>query len=220
MFPLAQMLVLVFLFKKVVPLNIDAYPAFVLCGLLPWTWFSTCLNSAGNLLIANRNLVRRPNFIPANLVIVNTISNLINYLAVLPTLFIIPVLYDRATTMSLLIFTLLILIQGILTAGIGLFIATLNVFYRDIQYITSVALMLLFYLTPIFYQFQDDGKRYSILYTLNPIAILMKSYQAIFFYGKLPGWGSLLFVGIISIVMCSLGYLVYKRYLHEVIDAL
>jgi lipopolysaccharide transport system permease protein len=45
--PLAQLLVLVFLFGRVVPLNIEAYPAFVFCGLLPWTWFSTCLNSGG-----------------------------------------------------------------------------------------------------------------------------------------------------------------------------
>jgi lipopolysaccharide transport system permease protein len=49
--PLAQLLVLVFLFGRVVPLNIEAYPAFVFCGLLPWTWFSTCLVSAVSFLL-------------------------------------------------------------------------------------------------------------------------------------------------------------------------
>ena len=48
--PLTQLLVLVFLFGRVVPLNIEAYPAFVFCGLLPWTWFGTCLGSAGPFL--------------------------------------------------------------------------------------------------------------------------------------------------------------------------
>src|ERR1051325_4563278 len=62
--PLMQLLTLVFVFKNVIPLNIDSYPAFVFTALLPWTWFSNCLNSAGALFISNRDLIRRPNFPP------------------------------------------------------------------------------------------------------------------------------------------------------------
>src|SRR5262245_44374686 len=63
--PLSQLLVLVFLFQAVVPLNIDAYPAFVFCALLPWSWFSTGIGSACGLFMVNRDLVRHPNFAPA-----------------------------------------------------------------------------------------------------------------------------------------------------------
>ena len=85
-FPLSQLLVLVFLFRKVIPLNIESYPAFVFSGLLPWIWFSACLSSAAYLFMNNRDLVRRPNFEPWTLIMVNTLSHLANYLFFLPIL--------------------------------------------------------------------------------------------------------------------------------------
>jgi ABC-type polysaccharide/polyol phosphate export permease len=70
---LTQLLVLVFLFKKVVPLGIEAYPVFVLSALLPWAWFGNCVASSSLLFSNHRDLVRRPNFEPSTLVTVNTL---------------------------------------------------------------------------------------------------------------------------------------------------
>lgn len=218
--PLAQLMVLVFLFEKVVPLNIDAYPVFVFSALLPWTWFSACLSSAGGLFVGNRDIVRRPNFIPANLVIINTLSNLITFLLALPILFAMLVLYGKTLTLYLLYLPLLMLLQGIFVAGLGLIIATLNVFYRDVQYVIGVALMLLFYMTPVFYQSQTVSKGYRTLYVLNPIAVLIESYRAIFFYGTAPEWSALLLVGVAGLVVCGMSYLIYRLFLHRVFDTI
>lgn len=218
MLPLSQLLVLTFLFQRVIPLNIDTYPAFVFSALLPWTWFNTCIGSAGTLFISNRDLVRRPNFSPATLIVVNTLSNLINYIFAMPILFIMLVLSGKAITIALLSLPLLIIIQGILIIGLGLIVTTLNVFYRDIQQIMSVALTLLFYLTPVFYQSQTVSESYRIIYKLNPIAVLIQGYRSIFFYGTVPDWSSLLFACMASIGVCGLGYFIYSRYLHDVID--
>jgi len=218
--PLAQLLVLVFLFQKVVPLRIDAYPAFVFSALLPWTWFSTCLGSAGSLFIGNRDLMRRPNFEPSTLIIVNTLSNLLLYLVSLPILFIVLTLYNRTMTPALMIFPLLILIQSVLIIGLGMITATLNVFYSDIQQIVSVLIMLLFYVTPVFYNPNGISESYRILYNLNPIAVLIQSYRAIFFYGTTPDLCPLAVAGVISALVCGLGYFIYGRQLHNVIDAI
>lgn len=218
--PLAQLIVLTFLFRKVIPLDIDNYPAFVFSGLLPWTWFNACLNSSGILFISNRDLIRRPNFTPAILIMVNALSNLINYLIAMPILFALLVLSGKTVTLALLYLPVLVLIQGILIVGLGLFISTLNVFYRDIQPIMGVALTLLFYVTPVFYQSQTVGEKYRILYELNPIAVLIQGYQSIFFYGVVPQWNLLLLTSVISGVMCVIGYLIYRHYLHDIIDCL
>ncbi|HEX3036904.1 MAG TPA: ABC transporter permease [Thermodesulfobacteriota bacterium] len=188
--PLAQLLVLVFLFQKVVPIGIDNYPAFVFSALLPWTWFSNCLSAAGSLFIGNRDLVRRPNFEPSILITVNILSNLLIYLLALPILFTILILYEKTITPSLLILPLLIVIQSILIIGLGLVVATLNVFYRDVQQIVSVSLMLLFYVTPVFYRSDMVGPSYSFLYTLNPVAVLIQSYRAIFLLWITSGMGT------------------------------
>jgi ABC-type polysaccharide/polyol phosphate export permease len=218
--PLAQLLVLVFLFKKIVPLNIDAYPAFVFSALLPWAWFSSCITSSSTLFINNRDLVRRPNFDPSTLIIVNTLAELINYLVFLPILLAMLTFYHRDLTLSLFFVPLLILIQCVLIVGLSLMTATLNVFYADVKYIVSLAVMLLFYLTPVFYQVQAVGEKYQIIFTLNPIAVLVQGYRGIFFYGTAPEWGPLFLACIISGAILGLGYLIYRRQLSNIFDAL
>jgi len=218
--PLSQLLVLVFLFGKVVPLKIDAYPAFVFSALLPWVWFSTCLNSASSLFISSKDLIRRPNFAPFILIIVDTLTNLLAYILFLPILVFVLALYSRYITLYCLIFPLLILIEGILIVGLGMIIATLNVFYRDVQQIVSVATMLLFYLTPVFYRSEAISKKYNLLFTSNPIAVLIQSYREILFYGSPPQWSSVAFAGIVSIIVCVAGFFLYNRCLPDVFDAL
>jgi ABC-type polysaccharide/polyol phosphate export permease len=218
--PLIQLLVFVFLFSRVVPLDIDNYPAFVFSSLLPWTWFSNTIGSAGSLFISNRDLLRRPNFKPATLIVVNTLSNLLAYLISLPILLIVLGLHGRTVTAALLAFPLLLLIQSTLLIGLGLIIATLNVFYRDVQHLTRVTLSLLFYLVPVFYRPQQAGASFSKLLMLNPIAVLIQSYRDIFFYQHVPQWGPLLFAIAICSFIGGLGYLFYSRFQPLVFDAL
>jgi homopolymeric O-antigen transport system permease protein len=223
---LAQLLVLVFVFSRVVPLNIEAYPAFVFCGLLPWIWFSTCLNSASYLFVNNRDLLRRPNFPASMLVLTNILSNLLHFLLFLPILVVLLVFYNRGLGLvwvfvPILIFIpLLIIIQLILTIGLGLMVATLNVFYHDVQYVVSLAVMLLFYVTPVFYKAQVIPERFQFVYQLNPLAQLIQNYQRVFFYGSMPNWGALLVSGCISMAVLGLGYWVYRRCLDDIYDTL
>jgi lipopolysaccharide transport system permease protein len=217
---LTQLLVLVFLFKKVVPLGIEAYPAFVLSALLPWTWFGNCITSSSTLFGNERNLVRRSNFDPSTLILVNMLVELINYLVFLPVLLAMLVFYDRIPTASLLLIPVLLLIQSLLIIGISLITATLNVIYGDVRYMVNLAVLLLFYLTPVFYQVHAIEEKYQILYLLNPLAVLIQGYRAIFFYGQLPEWMPLLFAAVVSVGVWGLGQLTYRRHLSSVYDAL
>ena len=218
--PLAQLLVLVFLFGRVVPLNIEAYQAFVFCGLLPWIWFSTSLNSAGYLFVNNRDLLKRPNFPASTLVLTNILSNLLHFLVFLPILVLLLVFYDRGLDLGLVFLPLLIFIQLTLTIGLGLIVATLNVFYHDVQHMVSVAVMLVFYLTPVFYKVQIIPERFQLVYGLNPLAQLIQNYRRVFFYGMMPDWKELLVSGFMSIAVLGIGYWVYRRWLNDIYDTL
>jgi len=217
---LTQLLVLVFLFKQVVPLGIEAYPAFVLSALLPWAWFSNCVTSSSLLFSSNRDLVRRPNFEPSTLVIVNTLVELINYLVFLPVLLAMLIFYDRSLTPALLFLPVLLSIQCLLIVGISLITASLNVVYGDVKYIMNLAVMPLFYLTPIFYQVQAVGEKYQALFTWNPLAVLIQGYREIFFYGNVPELSPLLLPAIASIGLWGLGQFIYSRQLSNLYDTL
>ena len=216
--PLAQLLVLVFLFQTVVPLNIEAYPAFVFTALLPWSWFGSSVGSACNLFVSNRDLVRRPDFAPSLLMVVNTLSNMLTYLVALPILFAMLAAYGVALTPALALFPVLLLIQSVLTVGLSLLVATANVYFRDVQHIVGVLLTLLFYLTPVFYRPQAVVQQYHELYTFNPIAVLLQGYRSIFLYGVMPPWPAVAFAALSAIAIWLLGIIAYSARASDIVD--
>jgi len=218
--PLAQLGILVFVFQHVVPLGIEGYPAFVFTALLPWAWFSTCLADAGPLFVGNRDLLCRPAFEPKTLVVVNVLSHFLTFLVSLPILLLVLTLYHRPLTAALIAFPLVVLVQGALALGLGLMVATLNVFYRDVQHIVGVLLALLFYLTPVFYRSEEALERFALVFALNPLTALVESYRAIFFYGTFPAGGPLLFAAAVSVILCILGFRVQARWQHEMVDVI
>lgn len=217
--PLAQLGVLSFTFGSLIRVDIADYPAFVFSALLPWTWFSSSLGGAGHLFFTNRDLLRRPAFPPSALIIVNTLSHLITFFLSLPLLFVLMSWYGRVVTLNPLAFLSLLLIQGILTVGLSFMIATSNVFYRDIAQLVGIVLSLMFFLTPIFYRPIVESE-YRTLLGLNPMVPLINCYRAILFEGTNPEWGALMLTGGISILVCGLGYLIYKHWLSDVVDAI
>jgi len=216
--PLFQLLVLAFVFQYIVPLGIEAYPAFLFSALLPWMWFSTCVNGATGLFIANRDLMRRPSFAPGILVLVSALSNLVTYLCAVPVLIAVLVWFGRPLTSAMAAFPLLLAIEGLLIVGLGLIVATLNVLYRDVQYVVSVALMLLFYLTPVFYSGDTAVPGYAIVAVINPLALIIESYRDIFFDGVAPPVGRLALSMVTSIAVCGIGYWVYRSLEPDLVD--
>ncbi len=180
--PMAQLGVIVFTFGSVVPVNIDDYPAFVYSALLPWTWFSSCLASTGPLFFSHRDLVRRPNFQPVILIVVNTLSNLVTFLLSLPLLFILLAWYQRSVTVSLVALPALLVIHAVMIVGLSLLVSTWNVFYRDVAQLVNIILSLLFFLTPIFYRPVVESK-YAVIFQVNPLAVLISCYRSVLFKG-------------------------------------
>jgi ABC-type polysaccharide/polyol phosphate export permease len=218
--PLAQALVLVFVFQVIVPLEIEAYPAFVLAALLPWTWFGSSVMSATTSFIDNRDLVRHPGFRPPLLVAVAVISNFFLYLVALPILMAVMLAYERPPTAALWAFVPLAAAQAALSIGAGLVAATLNVFFRDVAYVVGVALMLLFYLTPVFYRGPESVFAYRVIATVNPLAALMEGYRAVFFEGSAPPLDALLASAVGGAVVLVAGLLVWRRCEQSVLDTL
>ena len=217
--PLAQLAVLTFTFTNVIRVDIQDYPAFVFSALLPWTWFSSSLAGAGHLFFTHRDLLRRPSFPPSSLIIMNALTHLTTFFLSLPLLFGLMLWYGRVVVWNPVTFLSLLIIQGILIVGLSFFIATSNVFYRDIAQLVGIVLSLLFFLTPIFYR-PITGGQYSELLAMNPMTPMINSYRAVLYEGKSPDLGTLALTGGISLAVCGLGYVLYKRMLPDVVDAI
>jgi lipopolysaccharide transport system permease protein len=219
--PLTQLSVFYFIFNAVLPLNVPHYSSFLFIGILVWNWFQSALLFATSAIVEHRELIRQPGFPAAILPIVTVACNLIHFLLALPILFIFLVIDGSQVTFNLMALPLVIAIQFVLTLGFAYLVATFHVTFRDTQYLLGVALQLLFFLTPIFYNADVIPERYQTLYWLNPMVLLIDAYRSLLMRGELPNnLLPLLFLGAIAGVLLMLGCAIFNKASADFVDEL
>ncbi|HVZ19860.1 MAG TPA: ABC transporter permease [Vicinamibacterales bacterium] len=215
--PLLLLLIYSFVFTVVMPgakgPGLDPYALFMFCGILPWTWFSSSLIEASNVLIASGNLIRKVLFPAEILPIVNVLAGMVHFALGLPILAAFFVYYRvPVTALDLLWFPVIVLVQLLFTLGIALLVSALAVHFRDIRDLLANLLTLWFFATPIVYPLSAAPPRIRRLLELNPFTQLAVAYQQVLFVpGPFAGWPRLLALGGVSILVFVFGYFVFDR---------
>jgi lipopolysaccharide transport system permease protein len=218
--PLAQLLILVFLFQRALRLDIPNYPSFAFTGVLAYNWFQASLFLAAGAITDNRELIKRPRFPAAVLPVVTVTTNFIQFLLALPILLLFIVLDGGKLTGAVLALPVVIMIEFLLILALGYLVATFQVTFRDTQHLLDVLLRLFFFLTPVFYAASAIPEPYQILYRLNPVAHLITAYRTILLLGDLPDFRTLLILGVFAAGLLWLGYTVFVRASHRFVEEL
>jgi lipopolysaccharide transport system permease protein len=209
--PLAQMMVYTFVFSIIFRFPTDIpYPLFLLAALLPWTLLQGTISVATNSLVVNDILLKKVAF-PREIIPYSVIfSKLIDF-SFSSMIFIGMMLwYQVPISLNILYFFPIFIIQMILMTGISLMLSTFNLFYRDIQYLTNLLLMIWMYLTPVVYPLSMVPSEYVWFYKLNPMVGIIEGYRAALFNSQFEPtiiYSSLL----ISVVIFVLGFIVFKK---------
>jgi len=215
--PLLLLLIYTFVFTVVLPgihpKEIEPYALFMFCGILPWTWFSSSLLEASNVLIAGGNLIKKVLFPAEVLPIVTVLSNMVHFLLGLPILAAFLVYYRAPLQWSELVwFPVVVLVQLVLTTGLALVLSALTVHFRDIKDILANVVTFWFFATPIIYPMTLAPGIGRALLNLNPVTHLAISYQEILFYqGSFGHWKWLLALAVFSVGVFLAGYFVFDR---------
>jgi lipopolysaccharide transport system permease protein len=207
--PLLQLLVTYFVFTKVIPLDVDDYPVFLLTGILAWSWFVRSLSLGAVSLEQRRELVHRPGFPTIVLPVKTTLAGLLDYLLALPVLLVALAATSKLGATALFL-PILLGLQMLLLVGLAWIVAPLQVFFRDVQHIVIVVITLGFWLTPIFYEQSMAPERFDVIYKLNPMAYLIGWQRDILLNGSLPSAGSVLALLAVVIGVAGVGYAVFR----------
>jgi len=227
--PLLLMLVFTIVFTVMVPnASIQKFPAFILCALLPWNFFSAAVLGAVNSIVHNGHLIKKVYFPREILPISVVLSSFVNFLLALPVLFIFLAVFRIPFTVWLIYLPVIMAVQVAFVIGVALILATLNVFYRDTSVILEVVLQAWFFLTPIFYPAEFLPEWRTVLgmalpirrltYILNPMASIVASYRSVL-YGFTngappapPAWDFFSRTVITAILTLLVGYAVFMRH--------
>jgi ABC-type polysaccharide/polyol phosphate export permease len=215
--PLLLLGIYSFIFTTIMPNRVEGlqpYALFMLCGILPWTWFSASLTEAAGSLIAGGNLIKKVLFPAEVLPIVSVLANMVHFFLALPILVAVLLLYRHWPDPGGLVwFPIVVAVQLLFTTGVALALAALAVHFRDIRDNLANVLMLWFFSTPIIYSLtQAEFAGYKHYFDVNPFTHLAVSYQEIlFFNGPFGHWRWLMALGISSVGVFLAGYWLFDR---------
>lgn len=218
--PLAQLLVYSFVFSIVFrfPTNGVPYTVYLYAALLPWTFSQTAISSATQSLVDNASLLRKVAFPREVIPYASVISKVVDlFFSALLFVAMVAILHVKISP-TIILFIPLFVIQVILTTGLSLMLSTLNLFYRDIQYLTNLLMMLWMYMTPIVYPLSLVPKPYVSLYKLNPMVGIIEGYRSAIF-GYPFEWTIIAWSALISLLIFILGFWFFKQQEKRFADA-
>jgi ABC-type polysaccharide/polyol phosphate export permease len=220
--PLAMMAVFTVVFTLIMPSStVSNYPIFLLCGLLPWNFFTAGVMTSIGSIVGNANLVKKVYFPREVLPIATVLAQLVNFLLALLVLFVLMLVFGVGFGPYVWILPVVILLQTCFIIGLALFLSAVNVYYRDTMMIMDVVILAWFFLTPIFYPLDILPRSYELwgftldvhrlMYIVNPMASLVNAYRDILYLGTYTEADFFLRTAATSALVMLAGYWLFAR---------
>lgn len=223
--PLAMMMVFTVVFTVVMPSQIENYPIFLLCGLLPWNFFTGALMVSMNSVAGNANLVKKVYFPREVLPISSVLASLVNFLLGMAVLMVVLIFFGGNFSQWLWLLPIVILIQTCFTLGVALFLSAVSVYYRDTLMIMDVVLLAWFFLTPVVYAIDILPKAHEIfgltvdlqrlMHIVNPMASLIAAYRDLLYWGYRTDLDFFLRTAVTAVAVLIVGYWYFVRHSHD-----
>jgi lipopolysaccharide transport system permease protein len=209
--PLVNTILFSAVFMRVAPIEVGMpYPLFAFSGLLVWNLFSMALKFSTTSLTSNPNLVTKVYFpreiFPFSAVIVASVDSAVGAVVLAAVMF----YYGVAPTSTALFLPVVILVHLCLTAGVALLLAMGNLFYRDVKYLSEVAITAWMFGTTVLYPLSSVGGWLGAVLKLNPMTPIVDAYRAVLLQGQLPGQAFAI-TAAVSVALLFVGWLSFHR---------
>jgi ABC-type polysaccharide/polyol phosphate export permease len=210
--PLVMMGVMTFVLTQIFANNtIKHFPAFVLCGLVPFNFFTIAWAGGTTSLVDNAALIKRLTVPREVIPLSSVLSNCVHLLIQIGLLFTFVFISGGRPNRQWLWLPFVWAMEVIFVCGLSLITSSLNVFLRDIRYAVESINVVLFWLVPIFYDPAIIPTQYKEIYQLNPVAALVWALRYILLDAAAPPASLLIKLSISSLVMLGTGFLVFRR---------
>ena len=209
--PLLQIAVYALVFQVILKSDIKNYTVYLCCGLIPWQYFSSVVLRGAASIIDNGSIIKKVYFpreiLPISVVTSEGVNFLISTVIILGFV----IFGGIGLSVNILWYFVILAIQYIVSIGVAFIVSSLSVYFRDLLHLLGIIIQLLFYATPIVYASNAVPQELQWLIKINPMAYLIEGYRNIFYNKMPPDIKSLLIALAMGIILCVIGYFVFKK---------
>lgn len=238
--PLASMLVYTLVFSFIIkvepdvgdPSGLDIFAVWLLCALLPWSFFTNVVNGGMASLVGNENLIKKVYFPRSALVVANGFSAFFTWSTEMVVLLVVLLVVGASVLPWLPIVLVVMAVLYVFALGVSLLLSIANVYFRDTQHFVAILFQLWFYATPIVYpaslvSIRSDamGPLFGSvtlmdLYRLNPMERFAEVFRNLLYDNRMPEVTDLLVILAWALGAVLLGNLVFTRHSKRLAEVL
>ena len=209
--PLLIMVVLTFVFSNVFRNSIPNFPVYCLIGRLIYGFFSQSTNQCMKVIVRKSALIKKV-YIPKSLYLLsNAISTFIIFLISLIPLIIVMIVTKVEIQWMIILAIYPIIAIFMISLGTGLILSTLNVFFRDVEHLYSVILMVVMYMSAIFYSPTIISPEKLYILKLNPLYSVISVCRDCLLYGEIISKSDWILCGVYPLIFLAVGILVFSK---------
>lgn len=209
--PLLSVLVYAIVFPYIMRIKVENYLIYLITGIIPWTFFTSSINMGIISILSNADIIKKVYFPRIILPISTVTSCLVNFLISCIIILLFCIGSGIGLSIYLVWLPLVVIIQYIMLLGFTFILSAIEMYMRDIEHIVNFILSMAFYVTPILYTPDIFPDNLAWVLKINPMAYLVNAYRSIFFYQEMPDVVGLVIVGVFSIVIFLVGYVIFEK---------
>lgn len=209
--PLLMLTVLYITFSYFMRINVENYQLFLLVGIISWNMLSRGTSMSLNSILGKPSLVNKVYFPREILVISSCITALLMTLLEFVIFGIFMIIFAITPTITAIYFPIILFIEFILILGLSFGLASLNVYYRDIQYMWAVIIQAGFFASPIIYPISIIPEKYVWLIKLNPMTLIIDMLRGSMIYSIVPVLRDIIFIIISAFLVLIIGYMIFLK---------
>ena len=188
------------------------YPIFAYTALVPWSYFQNTLTQISNSMVLGRDLIGKVYFPRILIPVAALLSGLLDFGISFAVLLVLMIYYGIAPTLNVVFLPILLLFAIITSLGVGLWLATLNVMYRDVAFIAPFLVQVWLFATPIAYPSSLVPARWRIWYGINPMTGVVEGFRWAMLGTGTISLPTFAVSGIISVLLLVTGLVYFKHY--------
>jgi len=209
--PLLMLGVLYIVFSNLMKIQVEYYQLFLLLGIIMWSFFSRSTTLSLLSIRFKPNLIKKVYF-PRDIMVISTCTTTFLMSLFESVVFVIfMALFQIPLSINIAYLPCIIFLFYILTLGVSLTLASLNVYYQDMQYIWALILQIGFFATPVIYPLSVFPPYLMKVLSYNPLAQIIFLAREVTLYSKAPDVASFVYVFFVAFVMLGIGYAIFNR---------